>query len=93
MVQPDVVSRCAGCTPAARQPPAKVDAHGVSQRGLALNVDPDMTYGQGIVARGLADKPALPLADLLDPPPTMEQAQAAVIEAFGAVCHDSIQLV
>lgn len=52
-----------------------------------------MTYGQGMVACGLADKPAIALADLLDPPPTMEQAQAAVIEAFGAVCHDSIQLV
>ena len=29
--------------PAARRPPAKVNAHGVTQRGFTLNVDPDMT--------------------------------------------------
>jgi lipoate-protein ligase B len=61
----------------------KVDAHGISRHGFALNVDPDMTYWEGIVACGLLDYRVTRLADLIDPPPVMENVIQAVISSFG----------
>ncbi|NIS82457.1 MAG: octanoyltransferase [Anaerolineales bacterium] len=91
-VQPDVASRSPRCPPAARKTPSKiaaigvkVDALGVSRHGFALNVDPDMSYWEGIVACGLVDHPSIALADLLDPIPSMASVQDAVIETFGEV--------
>ena len=80
-VQPDP------CLPAAKIAAigVKVDVRGVSLHGFALNVNPDMSYWQGIVACGLADYPAASLAGLLDPPPSMEQVMEAVVSAFGEV--------
>ncbi len=63
----------------------KVDARGVTQHGFALNVNPDMTYWQGIVACGLKDAPAASLADLLDPLPAAQAVRQAVIDAFGII--------
>lgn len=63
----------------------KVDARGVSRHGFALNVNPDMSYWQGIVGCGLVGYPITCLADLLSPPPSMEQVEAVVIEAFGRI--------
>jgi lipoyl(octanoyl) transferase len=89
-VQPDVHSRCARCRPEDRKKPAKiaaigvkVDAAGVSRHGFALNVEPDMSYWDGIVACGLPDLPVVSLADLLSAPPSMERVKAVVIGAFG----------
>jgi len=91
-VQPDALSRCAACKPEMRRSPAKiasigvkVDAKGVSRHGFALNVNPDMTYWEGIVGCGLQDYPVASLADLLEPPPAMETVEKAVISAFGGV--------
>jgi lipoyl(octanoyl) transferase len=91
-VQPDVASRCRHCPPAARKQPSKiasigvkVDVHGVSRHGFALNVHPDMRYWEGIIACGLADYPAISLADLFDDPPSMPQVRSAIINAFQAV--------
>jgi lipoyl(octanoyl) transferase len=91
-VQADVWSRCPRCKPEDRQKPAKiaaigvkVDAHGVSRHGFALNVNPDMSYWNGIIACGLADYPVVSLADLLDPVPTMEKVKQEVVSAFGEV--------
>lgn len=91
-VQPDVASRCPRCPPAARRSPAKlasigvkVDAHGVTRHGFALNVDPDMSYWQGIVACGQPDRPAVALAELIDPPPAADAVRRAVVDAFGSV--------
>lgn len=91
-LQPDVASRCPHCPPAARKTPSKiasigikVDAHGITRHGFALNVDPDMTFWDGIVACGLAGSPAVSLAELLDAPPPMEAVEAAVQAAFGEV--------
>lgn len=88
-VQPDVASRCPHCPPAARQQPSKiasigvkVDARGISRHGFALNVDPDMSYWEGIVACGLADYPSISLADLFEHAPTMDQVQTAIITSF-----------
>jgi lipoyl(octanoyl) transferase len=91
-IQPDVASRCPHCPPASRLAPSKiaaigvkVDARGVTQHGLALNVDPDMSYWDGIIGCGLRDHAIVSMADLLDPPPSMEAVMDAVVESFGKV--------
>jgi lipoate-protein ligase B len=91
-VQPDVASRCPHCPPAARLAPSKiaaigvkVDARGISQHGFALNVNPDMSYFDGIVGCGLRDHASISLADLLEPPPAMNAVMDAVVESFGKV--------
>lgn len=88
-IQPDVASRCPRCKPEDRQKPAKVasigvkvDAHGVTRHGFALNVNPDMSYWDGIIACGLAGSPIVSMADLLPEPPKMENVKDAVQEAF-----------
>jgi lipoyl(octanoyl) transferase len=63
----------------------KVDARGVTRHGFALNVATDMAYWEGIIGCGLKDAPVASLAQLLDPPPTMEQVRQPVVAAFGEV--------
>jgi lipoate-protein ligase B len=89
-VQADVWSRCPRCQPEDRQKPAKiaaigvkVDARGVTRHGFALNVNPDMSYWEGIIACGLADEPVASLADLLVPVPEMDKVKQEIISAFG----------
>jgi lipoate-protein ligase B len=88
-VQADVWSRCPRCRPEDKQKPAKiaaigvkVDARGISRHGFALNVDPDMSYWDGIIACGLADEPVASLADLLDPVPEMDSVKQEIVSAF-----------
>jgi lipoate-protein ligase B len=90
-IQPDVYSRCPRCKPEDRQKPAKiaaigvkVDSNGISRHGFALNVDPDMSYFDGIRPCGLTE-PVVSLADLRDPVPSMNEVKRAVIVAFGGV--------
>ncbi|MBI3153091.1 MAG: lipoyl(octanoyl) transferase LipB [Chloroflexi bacterium] len=87
-VQPDVHSRCARCKPEDKKKPAKiaaigvkVDVHGISRHGFALNVNPDMEYWEGIIACGLSE-PVVSLADLLDLAPALEDVKAKVASAF-----------
>jgi lipoate-protein ligase B len=91
-VDADVWSRCPRCRPEDRKKPAKiaaigvkVDARGITRHGFALNVDPDMTYWDGIIACGLTNEPVASLADLINPVPEMEAVRAAVVSAFGEV--------
>lgn len=91
-VQPNVASRCPACPPAARQAPSKiaaigvkVDARGVSQHGFALNVDPDMSYWDGIIGCGLRDHAAVSLAELLAEPPAPGRVMDEVVRQFGQV--------
>lgn len=91
-VQPDVASRCINCPPSLRQKPAKiaaigvkVDVRGVSRHGFALNINPDMSYWEGIIGCGLKDYPVVSLADLLPAPPSLEQVTEAVKISFGDV--------
>jgi lipoyl(octanoyl) transferase len=63
----------------------KVDARGVTRHGFALNVDPDMTYWDGIIGCGLVGHSVARLADLLDPVPPMQAVIDAVISAFGSI--------
>jgi lipoyl(octanoyl) transferase len=50
-----------------------------------LNVDPDMTYWEGIIACGLQDHPVVSLADLLAPVPSMERVKGAVKHSFADI--------
>ncbi len=91
-VQADVYSRCPRCRPEDREKPAKiaaigvkVDVRGISHHGFALNVNPDMSYWDGIVACGLADYPVVSLADLLPQPPEMQTVKQEIVRAFGEV--------
>ena len=59
----------------------KVDVHGVSRHGFALNVNPDMGYWDGIIACGLRE-PVVSLADLLATVPSMEKVKEEVSFAF-----------
>ena len=63
----------------------KVDARGVTRHGFALNVNPDMSYWQGIIGCGLKDAQETSLAELCDPCPTVEQVTQEVIRGFGNV--------
>jgi lipoate-protein ligase B len=88
-VQPHTISRCINCPPEMRRLPAKiaaigvkVDVKGISRHGFSLNVDPDMSYWEGIIGCGLQDYPIASLANFRDPPPPMEQVIATVIAAF-----------
>jgi len=90
-VQPDVYSRCPRCRPEDRQKSAKiaaigvkVDAKGVSRHGFALNVDPDMSFFEGIIPCGL-NEPVVSLAELIDPVPSMADVKQAVMVAFSTV--------
>ena len=91
-VQPYGLSRDLSSSPDLHQRPAKiaaigvkVDAHGITHHGFALNVNPDMSYWDGIVSCGLKDFPVVSMAELLDPPPTMEEVRRAVVGSFGEV--------
>jgi len=88
-VQAEVWSRCLRCRPQDRQKPAKlaaigikVDARGISRHGFALNVSPDMSYWDGIIACGLQGEPVAALADLISPVPSMDRVKQAVSRAF-----------
>jgi lipoate-protein ligase B len=91
-VQSDVFSRCPRCRPEDRQKPAKiaaigvkVDSHGISRHGFALNVNPDMSYWDGIIPCGLAQYPVVSVADLLPAPPPMTEVKRLVAESLGDV--------
>lgn len=60
-----------------------MDVHGITRHYFALNVVPDMSYWEGIIACGLQDEPAVSLADLLSPVPAMDEVKKAVAQAFG----------
>jgi lipoate-protein ligase B len=88
-VPADVFSRCLRCRSEDRHKPAKiaaigvkVDAHGISRHGFALNVDPDMTYWEGIIACGIPDHPVTSIAELLAQVPPMRTVKAAIVAAF-----------
>lgn len=88
----DDLIRCPRCAPRLKPAPGKiasigikVDARGVSRHGFALNVNPDMSYWEGIIACGLDGVQMLAMADLLHEPPALDVAAEAVAAAFGEV--------
>lgn len=96
-VQADVASRCPHCPPHARLMPSKiaaigvkVDAKGISQHGFALNVEPDMSYFDGIIPCGIKDHGVVSMADLLVHPPTMAEVMDEVEAQFERVFLESV---
>ena len=71
----------------------KVDARGVSRHGFALNVDPDMSYWEGIIGCGLENYQETSLAEMLSPPPIMETVMEGVVAAFGQEFNFAMQSV
>lgn len=71
----------------------KVDSHGITRHGFALNVAPDMSYWNGIVGCGLAGYSVTSLATLLSSPPTMLQVIQATICAFEDVFEVKCQQI
>jgi lipoate-protein ligase B len=97
-IQPDLASRCAFCSPAARLAPSKiaaigvkVDARGISQHGFALNVAPDMSYFEGIIGCGLKDHVAISMAELLGEAPPMAKVIDVVAQQFSVVFESEME--
>jgi lipoate-protein ligase B len=91
-VQPDIASRCPRCPPEARKSPAKlasigvrIDSRGITRHGFAINIDPDMSYWDGIVACGEPGRPSVSFAQLLEPVPDPIEVRRSVIRSFGRV--------
>jgi lipoyl(octanoyl) transferase len=61
----------------------KVDARGITRHGFALNINPDMSYWQGIIGCGLKEHPPTCLAQVLSPLPEIEQVIDWIVWAFG----------
>jgi lipoate-protein ligase B len=63
----------------------KVDSHGVTRHGFALNVSPDMSYWDGIIGCGLQGCLVTSLADLISSPPPMQEVISTIIASFEQV--------
>jgi lipoate-protein ligase B len=63
----------------------KVDAKGISRHGFALNVNPDMSYWEGIIGCGLIGYPVTSLAQQLTSIPPMGKVMEALVRTFGKV--------
>ncbi|NDJ86788.1 MAG: lipoyl(octanoyl) transferase LipB [Chloroflexi bacterium] len=63
----------------------KITVHHVSYHGFALNIDPELSFFQGIVPCGIADKPVTSLAAILQHPVAASEVMEAIISAFGRV--------
>jgi lipoyl(octanoyl) transferase len=61
----------------------KVDSHGISRHGFALNVNPDMAYWEGIIACGLDGYGETSLSELISPVPQVETVIERLVYAFG----------
>jgi lipoyl(octanoyl) transferase len=71
----------------------KVDSHGITRHGFALNVAPDMSYWDGIIGCGLAGYSVTSLATLLSRPPSVPQVIQAVITAFAEVFELNCEVI
>jgi lipoate-protein ligase B len=63
----------------------KVDSHGVTRHGFALNVSPDMRYWEGIIGCGLQGCSTTSLAELISSPPPMQEVISTIIVSFEQV--------
>jgi lipoyl(octanoyl) transferase len=61
----------------------KVDSHGISRHGFALNVEPDMSYWNGIIACGLEGYGETSLAEVLPTKPGLKEVIERLVAAFG----------
>jgi lipoate-protein ligase B len=71
----------------------KVDSHGITRHGFALNVAPDMAYWDGIIGCGLTGYSVTSLAVLQSNPPSMQQVVQVIITAFEEIFEVTCQMV
>lgn len=78
--------------PAAGRPPekiaaigVKVDAHGITRHGFALNIDTDPAYWAGIVGCGLKDSAVTTIKAQTGSTPSLESVEAEIVRCFGDV--------
>lgn len=69
----------------------KVDANGVSRHGFALNVNPDMTYWQGIIPCGLTQVKMINMVQILPGFDQKEAVISALRQNFGLVFRMEMQ--
>lgn len=69
----------------------RVDGRGVTRHGFALNVSPEMSHWEGIVACGLEGVEITSLAELLNPIATLAQVIELLIPTFGEVFEYHMQ--
>jgi lipoyl(octanoyl) transferase len=93
-VPPEVLSSCEACPPEKRQTPAKiasigvhVDARGVTRHGFALNVSPDMSCWDGIIACGLENQNKISMEMLLEDVPSVDAVGATAAEQLAAALN------
>lgn len=93
-VAADVWARCPRCDRRLKPEPAKiasigvkVDVHGISRHGFALNVATQPEYWDGIIACGIERVQMANLADFLHPVPEMEQVRETVMLSFEEIFH------
>jgi len=86
-VPANVWAKCLRCDPMLKIEPAKiasigvkVDAHGISRHGFALNVNPKMDYWEAIIPCGLVGVQMACVADMVEPPQMVEIAKMAALE-------------
>jgi lipoate-protein ligase B len=65
----------------------RVDVRGVTRHGFALNVAPEMSHWEGIVACGLEAMQMTSLAELIEPVPTIDQVIELLFPCFGEIFH------
>ena len=63
----------------------KVDSRGISRHGFALNVDPDMSYWEGIVPCGLEDVVMTSMAEITKKKLEINSIQNVLVDCFGKV--------
>ncbi len=60
----------------------KVDIHGITSHGFALNVNPDLRYFEGIVPCGIYERGVTSLAEVLGHPLPLGAVAQALVAAF-----------
>lgn len=88
-VTADVWARCPRCIPESAPTPAKiasigvkVDKNGVSQHGFALNINPEMSFWEGIIPCGLEGVTMCSIADFISPVPSLKEVATLFADEF-----------
>ncbi len=70
----------------------KVDAHGISRHGFALNVNPEMFYWEGIIPCGLKNVSMTSMTHLLGKPVKPYPVEDEIIRMFAQVFEMTLEL-
>lgn len=65
----------------------------ITYHGLSLNVCPDMEDFKRIIPCGIEDRPVCSLSELVEHPPSMDEARAAAAAAFADVFEVDVECV